>query len=108
MTELVERASAEKGIVRRPVAAAEIVERVHAAMVNEAAKIVAEGIARRPSDIDVVLVNGYGYPAWRGGPMYQADGIGLAEMLRRIEAMAARDGVGWEPAPLLREMAAKR
>jgi 3-hydroxyacyl-CoA dehydrogenase len=104
VTELVERASAEKGIVRRPVAAAEIIERVHAAMVNEGAKILGEGIARRPSDIDVVLVNGYGYPAWRGGPMYQADGIGVAEMLRRIEAMGARDGIGWEPAAVLREM----
>jgi 3-hydroxyacyl-CoA dehydrogenase len=105
VTELVERASAEKGIVRRPVTAAEIVERVHAAMVNEGAKILGEGIARRPSDIDVALVNGYGYPAWRGGPMYGADGVGVAEMLHRIEAMAARDGIGWEPAPLLREMA---
>jgi 3-hydroxyacyl-CoA dehydrogenase len=104
VTELVERASAGKGIVRRPVAAAEIIERVHAAMVNEAAKILGEGIARHPSDIDVVLANGYGYPAWRGGPMYQADGVGGAEMLRRIEAMGARDGIGWEPAPLLREM----
>ena len=104
VTELVDRASAEKGIVRRPVAAAEIIERVHAAMVNEGAKILGEGIARRPSDIDVVLVNGYGYPAWRGGPMYGADGIGVPEMLRRIEAMAASDGVGWEPAAVLREM----
>jgi 3-hydroxyacyl-CoA dehydrogenase len=104
VTSLVERASAEKGIVRRAVAAEEIVERVHAAMVNEGAKILGEGIARRPSDIDVVLVNGYGYPAWRGGPMFEADGIGMAEMLRRIEAMAARDGVGWEPASVLREM----
>jgi 3-hydroxyacyl-CoA dehydrogenase len=101
---LVERASAEKGIVRRAVAAAEIVERVHAAMVNEAARILGEGIARRPSDIDVVLVNGYGYPSWRGGPMHEADAIGVATMLRRIEAIHERDGAGWEPAPLLAEM----
>ena len=105
MTELVERASAERGVVRRPVAPAEIVGRVHAAMVNEAAKILAEGIAQRPSDVDVVLANGYGYPPWRGGPMYEADAIGIREMLQRIEAMAARDGFGWEVAPLVREMA---
>ena len=104
VTALVERASAEKGIARRTVPEAEVIERVHAAMVNEAAKILGEGIAQRPSDIDVVLVYGYGYPSWRGGPMHEADGVGVAEMLRRIEAIHARDGVGWEPAPLLREM----
>ncbi|CAH2600061.1 Enoyl-CoA hydratase [Rhodovastum atsumiense] len=106
VTGLVERASAERGLTRHPVAADEIISRVHAAMVNEAARILAEGIAQRPSDIDVVLVHGYGYPAWRGGPMHEADGIGLPEMLRRIESMHDRDGIGWEPAPLLREMVA--
>ena len=105
VTALVERASAASGIARRPVAAAEIQSRVHAAMVNEAARILGEGIAHRPSDIDVVLVHGYGYPAWRGGPMHEADAVGIAEMLRRVEAIHAADGVGWEPAPLLREMA---
>ncbi len=104
VTALVERASAARGIVRRAVPAAELIERVHAAMVNEAAKILGEGIAQRPSDIDVVLVHGYGYPAWRGGPMHEADGVGVAAMLRRIEAIHAGNGVGWEPAPLLREM----
>jgi 3-hydroxyacyl-CoA dehydrogenase len=104
VTALVERASAERGITRGAVSAEEIQSRVHAAMVNEGARILGEGIARRPSDIDVVLVNGYGFPAWRGGPMHAADEIGLAEMVARIEAIHARDGVGWEPAPLLREM----
>ena len=73
VTALVERASAERGITRHPVAAEDIQQRVHAAMVDEAARILGEGIARRPSDIDVVLVHGYGYPAWRGGPMHEAD-----------------------------------
>src|SRR6202008_2564216 len=77
VTDLVLRASAERGIVRRAVPAAAIQARVHAAMVNEGAKIVSEGIAQRPSDIDVVLAHGYGYPAWRGGPMHEADEIGL-------------------------------
>jgi 3-hydroxyacyl-CoA dehydrogenase len=105
VTELVLRASREKGILRREVKAEEIVARVHAAMVNEAAKILAEGIAQRPSDIDLVLVNGYGYPAWRGGPMHEADEKGIRAVLAEIEAMAAASGHGWEPAPLLREMA---
>ncbi len=75
-------------------------------MVNEGARILTEGIAARPSDIDVVLVHGYGYPAWRGGPMHEADEIGLDVVLRRVEAMHAANGFGWEPAPLLQEMAA--
>ncbi|MDE2574508.1 MAG: enoyl-CoA hydratase/isomerase family protein [Rhodospirillales bacterium] len=104
--ELVERASAARGIVRRAVPGEEITARVHAAMVNEAARTLAEGIAQRPSDIDVVLVHGYGYPAWRGGPMHEADRVGLAAVLAEIERMSVRDGVGWEPAPLLREMVA--
>lgn len=101
---LVARASAVRGIHRRSVLASAIQERVHAAMVNEAARILAEGIAARPSDVDIVLVHGYGYPPWRGGPLFEADAIGLPEMLRRVEAIAARDGPGWEPAALLREL----
>jgi 3-hydroxyacyl-CoA dehydrogenase len=103
---LIERASAARGITRCGVPAEEIQRRVHAAMVNEGARVLAEGIAARPSDIDVVLVHGYGYPAWRGGPMHEADAIGLPEVLRRVEALHAASGIGWEPAPLLREMAA--
>ena len=103
---MAERASALRGITRRAVSAEEIQQRVHAAMVNEAARVLSDGIAARPSDIDVVLVHGYGYPAWRGGPLHEADAIGVGEMLRRIEVLHAASGVGWEPAPLLREMAA--
>ncbi len=106
VTALIERASAARGIVRRPVPAETIQRETHAAMVNEAARVLAEGVAHRPSDIDVVLVHGYGYPAWRGGPMHEADAIGLPEMLRRVEDLHAAYGVGWEPAPLLREMVA--
>ena len=101
---LIARASALRGIHRRAVPASAIQERSHVAMVNEAARILAEGVAARPSDIDVVMVHGFGYPAWRGGPLFEADAIGLAEILRRAEAIAARDGPGWEPAPLLRDL----
>jgi 3-hydroxyacyl-CoA dehydrogenase len=104
--ELILRAAREHGIARQQIAPEEIQQRVHAAMVNEGARILSEQIAARPSDIDVVLVHGYGYPAWRGGPMHEADAIGLDVVLKRVEASCARDGVGWEPAPLLRELAA--
>jgi 3-hydroxyacyl-CoA dehydrogenase len=74
-------------------------------MVNEGAKIVAEGIAYRPSDIDVVYVNGYGFPAKRGGPMHHADRLGLAHVLGRIRTFAAgRNGWAFEPAPLLEQL----
>jgi 3-hydroxyacyl-CoA dehydrogenase len=103
--QLVERASAERGIARRKVPGEEICARVLAAMVNEGAKILAEGIAYRPSDIDVVLVHGYGYPAWRGGPMHEADRIGLGTILETVKRMEA-DGPDFAPAPLLLEMVA--
>jgi 3-hydroxyacyl-CoA dehydrogenase len=104
VTAIIEQVSAEKGIVRRPVSPEAIQHGVHAAMVNEGTKVLAEGIAQRPGDIDVVLVHGYGYPAWRGGPMHAADEVGLGLMLRRIEELYAAHGVGFEPAPLLREL----
>jgi len=106
VTMLIERVAVAKGIVRHPIAVEAIQQGVHAAMVNEGAKVLAEGIARRPSDIDVVLVHGYGYPAWRGGPMHSADAVGVAEVLRRVEALHAAHGAGWEPAPLLRDLVA--
>ena len=106
VTALVEAASKEKSIARRPIPASEIQARAHATMVNEGAKILAEGIALRSSDIDLVLINGYGYPAWRGGPMFEADRIGLAKVLAEVRRMAERDGFGSEPAPLLVELAA--
>jgi 3-hydroxyacyl-CoA dehydrogenase len=105
VTALVEAASRSKGIVRLTIAASEIQARVLAAMVNEGAKILAAGIALRASDIDLVLINGYGYPAWRGGPMFEADRIGLKTVLAEVERMGERDGFGCEPAPLLIELA---
>ena len=105
VTALIEAASAEKGIARAPITTDQIMARIHASMVNEGAKILAEGIALRSLDIDLVMINGYAYPAWRGGPMFEAEQIGLAKVLAEVERMAARDGFGWEPAPLLVELA---
>jgi 3-hydroxyacyl-CoA dehydrogenase len=94
---IIAECAAEAGIARRAIADAEIVERTMFALANEGAKILAEGIALRASDIDLVYVNGYGYPAWRGGPMWHADTVGLFH---------AEHGEWWTPAPLLRELAA--
>jgi 3-hydroxyacyl-CoA dehydrogenase len=106
VAEFVARASSLRGIVRQKLTPDEIQQRVHAAMVNEACRVLADGVALRPSDIDLVLVHGYGYPAWRGGPMHEADAIGIPEMLKRVKALHAASGAGWEPAPLLVQMAA--
>ncbi|WP_372576647.1 FAD-dependent oxidoreductase [Ruegeria hyattellae] len=98
---------AAKGIKARPLSAQEIVDRYMAAMVNEAARVIEEGIARRPLDVDVTLLNGYGYPRWRGGPMYHADTVGLDKILRNITTFAAEDDFLWQPAPLLQRLVAE-
>ena len=102
---LIEAEAAAKGIKRRKVTDAEIVWRALAAMVNTAAQILAEGIALRASDIDLVLANGYGFPAFRGGPLFAADARGLPAVLAEVEAMHRAAGFGSEPAALLVELA---
>src|SRR5262249_48100242 len=82
-----------------------IQRRALASMINEAAKILAEGIAQRASDIDLVFANGYGFPTFRGGPMFVADARGLGAVLVDVEAMHAAAGFGSEPAPLVIELA---
>ncbi len=108
ITALVERASAERGITRQPVPAERIQSRVLAAMANEGARILEEGVAARPSDIDVVLVHGYGFPAWRGGPMQAADEAGLDTVLATVKEMHAQSGPGWEPSKLLETLVAEK
>lgn len=107
VTAIIEAEARKKGIVRAPIEPAAIRARIIAAMVNEGARLLQEGMARRASDIDLVQINGYGWPAWRGGPMFQADRMGLDAVLAEVERMHRRDGAGWEPAPLLVEMARK-
>jgi 3-hydroxyacyl-CoA dehydrogenase len=109
VTGLIEKISAEKGITRRPFQAGTIERMVRAAMVNEGARILSEGIVPRALDIDVVLMTGYGFPGWRGGPMFEADQTGLDAILADVRALQAFAGPGFEPAPLLEELAqAKR
>ena len=103
---LIEQLAREAGIERRTVTREEIVDRCIFALVNEGARVLAEGIALRASDIDVVYLNGYAFPSWRGGPMLYADAVGLKTVLARIEEFRARHGEDlWSPAPLLVELA---
>jgi 3-hydroxyacyl-CoA dehydrogenase len=102
---IIEREAAALGIERRPIDADEIVDRLIYALVNEGMRILEEGIAQRPGDIDVVYVYGYGFPAWRGGPMHYADAVGLEVVLARIEEFRGRFGDdNWTPAPLLEKL----
>jgi len=104
---MLEAASREKGIERKALDEQYIVERTIFALVNEGAKILEEGIAQRSSDIDVIYLNGYGFPAFRGGPMFYADSVGLDRVLARVKELHARCGDWWKPAPLLEKLAAE-
>jgi len=100
----------EIGISPRAISDAEIVERCIYALVNEGARILHEGYAQRASDIDMVYLAGYGFPAWRGGPMFYADTVGLYMVARRMRQFAAQPGADadfWQPAPLLAERASQ-
>ncbi|MFB2595594.1 FAD-dependent oxidoreductase [Paracoccus sp. p4-l81] len=83
----------------------QIIDRYMAAMVNEAAKVVEEGIAQRPLDVDVTLLHGYGFPRAKGGPLHWADAQGLAGIAARLRDMAAEDPVAWQPSALLLRLA---
>ncbi len=85
----------------------DIQRRYMAAMVNEAAKVVGDGIAARPLDVDVTLLYGYGFPRWRGGPMHWADTVGLPALLDDIKSWAQTDPYFWTPAPLLEQLVAE-
>jgi 3-hydroxyacyl-CoA dehydrogenase len=101
---LIERVRAQKHREQRVFSNDTIQRLVRAAIVNEGAKVLSDGIARRPLDVDVVLINGYGYPAWRGGPMFEADAIGLAKILVDVEEAHAFAGASYEPAPLIAKL----
>ena len=104
ITRLIEEEQKERGITPREFTEAEIVRRYMCAMVNEAAKVLEEGIAKRPLDIDMTLLFGYGFPRYWGGPMKWADIQGLPNVLAAIEGFAEQDPWFWKPAPLLAEL----
>jgi len=104
--DMIVRHSAALGIERRTISDEEIVGRLVYALVNEGAKILEEGIALRASDIDMVYLSGYGFPLFRGGPMFYADTVGLPQVLAAIEGYArGYQGEAWTPAPLLVRLA---
>jgi 3-hydroxyacyl-CoA dehydrogenase len=105
IVELLHKAAAEKGIPQRKISPDEIVERCIYAMVNEGARILEEGYALRAGDIDVVYLNGYGFPTYRGGPMWYAQTVGLPKVYQRICDFRRQVGEMWEPSPLLKQLA---
>jgi 3-hydroxyacyl-CoA dehydrogenase len=107
-SELMERSRQDAGLSARPIKDAEIVERCVLALVNEGARILEEGIAARAVDIDMVYLAGYGFPAYRGGPMFYADTIGLKNVAATMEEFAKGfRGESWQVAPLLARLAAQ-
>ena len=107
ITRLIEEEQKERGITPRDFTDAEIVRRYMCAMVNESAKVLEEGIARRPLDIDMTLLFGYGFPRYWGGPMKWADLQGLDNVLTDIREYAQDDAWFWKPAPLLERLVAE-
>jgi 3-hydroxyacyl-CoA dehydrogenase len=108
VTAIIEQYRRKKGVTPRAVSAQEIVERCIYALINEGARILEDGIAQRASDIDLVYLNGYGFPSYRGGPMFYADQTGLHEIERALLRFAAQpdsDARLWAPAPLLARLA---
>jgi len=105
VTALVRKGSADAGIPQRQISAAEIVDRLIYALVNEGARILEEGYALRAVDIDIIYLNGYGFPAYRGGPMWHADTVGLQKVYERVCVFHQQHGELWAPAPLLKRLA---
>jgi len=103
--ELIRKSVEEAGIAQRQVSAAEITDRCLYALVNEGARILEEGYALRASDIDIIYINGYGFPAHHGGPMWFADAVGLKQVYDRICEFHRQHGEIWQPAPLLQQLA---
>ena len=109
VADMITRQRAELGIVPRKISDNEIVHRLVYALVNEGAQLLEEGIAARASDIDIVYLTGYGFPLWRGGPMFYADQQGLFNVVRTMNGFAANphdNASFWRPAPLLARLAA--
>jgi 3-hydroxyacyl-CoA dehydrogenase len=105
VTELVRKWVDEAGIAQRQISAGEITDRCLCALVNEGARILEEGYALRASDIDIIYLHGYGFPAHRGGPMWYADTVGLKQVCDRVLEFHRQHGEIWRPAPLLKRLA---
>ena len=97
--------SEQNNIKRREISDQEIIDRCILALVNEGARILEEGVAQRSGDMDIVYINGYGFPIWRGGPMFYANQLGLSEVINKMNDFSELDAHFWKPAPLLRKLA---
>jgi len=97
--------SEQNNIERREISDQEIIDRCILALVNEGARILEEGVAQRSGDMDIVYINGYGFPIWRGGPMFYANQLGLSEVINKISGFSELDEHFWKPAPLLKKLA---
>ena len=95
------------GATARTFTQQEIIERLVYPMINEGAKILEEKMAIRASDIDIIWINGYNWPAYRGGPMFYADLVGLPLVLAKLKEFEAHAGEGWKPAALLERLVAE-
>ncbi len=104
--QIVREFAAKSGVAPRSFTADEITERLILPMINEGAKILDEGKAIRASDIDIIWINGYNWPAYRGGPMWWADHLGLPYVLDRLRALEAEHGAQWAPSPFLEQLVA--
>jgi 3-hydroxyacyl-CoA dehydrogenase len=108
VTRIIADEAAVRGVAAESLSGDQLIERLFYPMVNEGARILDEGIAYRAADIDLVWINGYGWPNWMGGPMFWADGIGLSRIVESLEAQAARlNAPEIEPSSLLRRLAAE-
>jgi 3-hydroxyacyl-CoA dehydrogenase len=96
-----------RGVARRAIANEEIIARITTALANEGAQVLADGYAIRASDIDVIYCHGFGFPRYRGGPMFYADTVGLPQILANIGAYRAQFGDYWKPSPLIERLAAE-
>jgi 3-hydroxyacyl-CoA dehydrogenase len=105
---LIREWSVQAGIPQREISAEEIVDRCVYALVNEGARILEQGYALRATDIDIIYLYGYGFPSYRGGPMWYADRVGLDKVYDRVCEFHRKFGAQWEPAPLLRQLATQR
>ena len=104
---LIETVSKEHGFARRKIDDDEITERCIYALINEGSKIISEGVVQRASDIDVIWIHGYGFPSYRGGPMYYANTIGLNNIVTFMRQLQEVHGVCTKPSPLLEKLASE-
>jgi len=104
---LADEAAAKRGLRRAPIASDDIIARVMTALANEGARVLEDGYASRAGDIDVIYCYGFGFPRYRGGPMFYAETVGLPAVLERVKAYRARFGDYWRPAPLIERLVAE-